>query len=180
MATRRLLVTKEAIAEYWLQNAFVPPSLGIVVLAGLPRKAHCKVLETLVGASRENLTCLTDLSPDGVRTLLMLERQLRDVRASFAGVSDDMLQAVGFPLNALLKESGAFTIDGPELDDVRLVLKENPHLESLLGECCIDLLRNGRAVDVVALFIESPNERSIAHDRFTALLKYRAPRLAAE
>jgi hypothetical protein len=97
---RWLLVTKEAIAEYWFRNAFIPPTLGIVLLAGLPGKAHCKVLETLVRTSQANLMCLTDLSPDGVRTLLLLQRQLREVRPSFFGVSDGMIRAIDLPFEA--------------------------------------------------------------------------------
>jgi len=122
---------------------------------------------------------LADLSPDGLRMLLVLQRYLRTVRPRFLGMSDGMLGAVGLPFDARFKESRSYIVDGREADEARLVLKKNSQLERLLGKSCVDLLRSGRAVDVVALFVESPKARAAAHDRFTALLKYRAPRLMA-
>ncbi len=170
---RWLVVTKEAIAEYWLQQDWLPSELGLIVMSGVPDKGYGKLLSTFARSSKAKMMFLTDVSSAALRALIAAKGQLQDLRASFLGLNDGTLRAVGCPPNKALRDSSAFKMNEAERRDVGLALDENPEVEEMLGTYSTGLLRDGYALHVDQIFILSPGQHVLARRRLDALMKYR-------
>ncbi|MBL8828481.1 MAG: hypothetical protein JNM18_15975 [Planctomycetaceae bacterium] len=134
--------TKVHAAERLLLPPSGQASVGMIARYGFPDPGQIAALSTIVG--ERNLFFLGDCDPFDLLVYAWLQ-QHREI--CYWGISDDVLSAVGLPLN----ESMLIDLAAAEQNAMTLVADVLPSFAEIVGPNCAKLLASNKKIELEAL-----------------------------